>query len=171
MVHWKTRIAFRIAVVAAALVADAVATPIFAAGAADRCEPGGRRTVVVTLAPPASSGVAGVKIRLDYPEDAVAIPGRADDADVKARVADMPTGVLGVPNDEDGALVVALVSTSALPKGPVFAVAFDVCRGGKPAGPEGFRCTVEQASNEQGQLVDGARCTVTLRDAREGERS
>lgn len=153
---------------AAAIVAGAFATPAFAA--ADRCEPAGRRTVVVALTPP-SGGVAGVKIRLDYPEDAVAIPGHVDDADVKARVTDMPNGVLGVPNDEDDALVVALVSTSALPKGPVFTVALDACRGAKPAGPEGFRCTVEQASNEEGQLVDGARCTVTLRDAHEGERS
>jgi hypothetical protein len=165
VLHSKIRIAFG----AAALLAGVVATPVLAV--ADRCEPAGKLTVVVALTPPATGGVAGVKIRLDYPEAAVAIPGHVDDADVKARVTDMPTGVLGVPNDEDDALVVALVSTSALPKGPVFTVALDACRGAKPAGPDGFRCTVEQASNEQGQMVDGARCTVTLRDVREGERS
>jgi hypothetical protein len=155
----------------AALVAGAVATPVAAAGPADRCEPAGRRIVVVSLTPPASSGVAGVKIRLDYPEDAVAIPGHVDDTDVKTRVTDMPSGVLGVPNDEDDALVVALVSTTPLPAGPVFTVALDACRGARPAAADRFRCAVEQASNENGELVDGARCTITLRDAREGERS
>ena len=43
--------------------------------------------------------------------------------------------------------------------------------GAKAAKVEGFRCTVEQASNETGERVDGARCTVTLRAVPEGERS
>lgn len=154
-----------------ALVASAHAGLATAAGGSNRCEPAGRSTVVVALAPPTSGPLAGVKIRLDYPEDAVAIPGRVDDADVKARVTDMPSGVLGVPNDEDDALVVALVSTAALPTGPVFTVALDACRGAKAAAADRFRCTVEQASNEKGELVDGARCTITLRAVPEGERS
>jgi len=141
------------------------------AGAAAKCEPAGRRTVVVALTPPAGVGLAGVKVRLDYPEQQVALPGRVDDADVKARVTDMPAGALGQPNDEDDALVVALVSASPLPSGPIFTVAFDACRGAEVAGVERFRCTIEQASNEQGQLVSGAGCRVTLRKDTEGVES
>jgi hypothetical protein len=140
-------------------------------GAAPVCEPAGRTTAVIALSPPAGVGLAGVKLRLDYPAEQVAIPGRGDDADVKGRVSGTPSGVLAQPNDEESHLIVALVSTATLPQGPVITVDFDACRGAEPATVARFTCTVEQASNEEGQLVDGARCTVTLRDAQEGERS
>jgi len=142
-----------------------------APSAAAECEPAGVTTVVAHLAPPKGVDLAGVKLRLDYPPARVAIPGRGDDADVKGRVSGTPSGVLAQPNDEESHLIVALVSTAALPPGPVFTVTLDACRGTKAAGADEFRCTVEQASNEEGQLVDGARCTVTLRDAKEGKRS
>lgn len=158
------------AVSALALVGAAVG-PAGSAEPLKRCEPAGVRTAVVQLTPPPKVTLAGVKVRFDYPEDAVMLPGRGDDADVKAHVTAMPAGVLGVPNDEDDALVVALVSNAALPSGPIFTVALAACRGAAEAGADRFRCTVEEASNEQGQLVSGATCTVTLRNDTEGEKS
>ena len=127
--------------------------------------------MTVHLTPAEGTELAGVKLRLDYSPTQVGIPGRGDDADVKGRVSGTPTGVLAQPNDEETHLIVALVSTAALPQGPIVTVDFDACRGAQPAAAARFACTVEQASNEEGQLVDGARCTVTLRDAKEGERS
>ncbi len=154
--------------IASLTLAAAVVPLVSARSAATECEPAGRTTVVVELAPPAAVDLAGVKIRLDYPEAQVQIPGRVDDADVKARVTGWPAGVMGQPNDEDDALIVALVSTAAIPKGPIFTVAFDACRGAKPAVAAGFTCAVEQASDGPGKLVSGATCRVTIRNDKEG---
>lgn len=137
-------------------------------GAAPVCEPAGRIIVVVALVPPAGIGLAGVKVRLDYPEGEVAVPGRGDDVDVKARLDGVPGGVLAQPNDEDDAVIVALVATSPLPEGPIFTIAFDACRGAATAGAGRFACAVEQASDEQGRLVSGAACRVTIRNDKEG---
>jgi hypothetical protein len=173
VLHEKEKPLVRYGVLATSAVILMAVTPCLARGAEapKRCDPAGRRTVLVALAPPSGVALAGVKVRLDYPEEAVVLPGRGDDADVKAHVTDMPTGVLGVPNDEDDALVVALVSTTPLPSGRIFTVAFEACRGAGAVGADRFRCTVEEASNEQGKLVSGATCTVTLRHDIEGEKS
>jgi hypothetical protein len=136
-----------------------------------RCDPAGTQTVDVALTPPAGITLAGVKVRFDYPEQAVMLAGRGDDADVKARVTAMPSGALGVPNDEDDALLVALVSTAPLPSGRIFTVAFETCRGSKAVEASGYRCTVAEASDEQGRLVSGATCKVMLRNDMEGEKS
>jgi hypothetical protein len=157
---------------ASALVLASIAVgPSRDGNTSTHCDPAGTRTVDVQLTPPAGTALAGVKVRVDYPEEAVMLAGRGDDADVKARVTAMPSGVLGVPNDEDDALLVALVSTAPLPSGRIFTVALETCRGSAAVGASGFRCTVEEASNEQGQLVRGATCTVTLRNDTEGEKS
>ena len=139
-----------------------------AADAAPMCEPAGDVTATVELVPPAGIGLAGVKVRLDYPEQRVAVRGHGDDAEVKARVAVLPGGVLAQANDEDDALIVALVSTSPIPRGPVATITFDVCRGAAPASAADLACVVEQASDEQGTLVSGATCRVTLHQRREG---
>ena len=146
----------------------AVASSPAYAGAAPVCEPAGRTTVTIALVPPAGIGLAGLKVRLDYPEGEVAVPGRGDDADVKGRVAGVPGGVMAQPNDEDDALIVALVATSPIPEGPIFTVTFDSCRGAARTGAARFACAVEQASDEQGRLVSGGVCRVTIRNDKEG---
>jgi hypothetical protein len=152
-----------------ALVLAATSRPVHA-GTAPVCEPVGRTTATIELVPPAGVGLAGVKVRLEYPEQQVAMPGRGDDAEVRGRVGGMPGGVMGQPNDEDDALIIALVSTSPIPKGPIVTVAFDSCRGAARVDAERFACAIEQASDEQGRLVSGAMCRVTIRnDEREVE--
>ena len=129
---------------------------------ASSCEPAGTMRVVVDLAPPAGKTIAGVKIDLDYPEHAVTIPGFGDASDVKTRVTGMPEGFLGVPNDLDDDLIVAIAGTSGLPRGPIFTVEFDRCKGAPQPAAKDFHCKVEQASTDTGVLVDGATCAATL---------
>jgi len=124
------------------------------------CEAGGTMRVSVALVPPPGKTLAGVKVNLDYPEQAVTLPGFMDQPEVKARVKEIPAGFLVSPNDLDDALVVALAGTSGLPAGRIFTVDFDRCRGVRKAAASDFHCKVEQASTETGVLVDGATCTV-----------
>jgi hypothetical protein len=124
------------------------------------CDPDGTMRVTVELAPPAGKTLAGVKVALDYPEQAVKIPGFEDQPDVKARVKNTPAGFLASVNDLDDQLVVALVGTSGLPAGPIFTVELDRCKGAPKATRKDFRCKVEQASTDKGVLVDGATCVI-----------
>jgi hypothetical protein len=126
------------------------------------CQADGKLRVAVVFEPPAGTSIAGVKIDLDYPVPAVAIPGRGDAATVKARLSGMPAGFLSSPNDLDDGLAVALAGTAALPRGPLFSVEFDRCEGTANPAIADFRCKVDQASTPMGALVDGAKCTVTI---------
>jgi hypothetical protein len=134
------------------------------------CEPAGTRTVAVDFAAPAKIALAGLKIRLDYPTGVVSIPGFMDDNDVKGRVRNLPAGALGVPNDEDGDLIVGLVSTTAIPPGRLLTVEFDRCGGARAPAAKQFRCQVQEASTEQAKLVDGVICAVTFLEDRGGSR-
>lgn len=133
-----------------------------AAGKPAVCESGGTLRVGVAVKPPAGKTLAGVVVDLDYPEEALRIPGNADQPDVKARISGVPEGFLASPNDLDDDLVVALVGTRALPPGATFKVEFDRCKGAPKVAAKDFRCKVEQASTDAGALVDGSTCTVTI---------
>ncbi len=151
-------------VMTALLCGFAVAALGAGRGDAAQCRPDGRLRIAVVLEPPTGQTIAGVVVDLDYPPRKLDIPGSADGAEVKARVAGMPTGFLGSPNDLDGDLKVALAGTSALPSGPIFTVEFDRCKcEAKPVVAD-FRCTVTQASTDAGVLVDGTRCRATIAD-------
>jgi hypothetical protein len=156
---WKTK---RLTLLVGAAGLTLMPPAVRAAEPPLRCEPAGTQVVSVALA------LVGVKVRLDYPERAVGIPGTADGVEVKARVRDMPSGVLGVPNDEEGHLIVAMVATVPIPSGRILTVELDRCAGAPAPAVERFGCTVEEASDETARLVDGARCTVTLVNDKEG---
>lgn len=126
------------------------------------CEPTGIRTIAVELVAPPKTSLAGVKVRLDYPTEHLNLPGVMDDEYVRGRVGGVPPQVLSVPNDEDGDLIVGLVSTAAIPPGRIFTVAFDRCKGAPAPKANQFRCTIQEASNEEAQLVGGASCVVTI---------
>lgn len=126
------------------------------------CEPAGTVRVTVDLAPPSDKTIAGVKVDLDYPEDRVKIPGFGDALDVKTRVSGFPEGFLGAPNDLDDDVIVALAGTTGLPRGAIFTVEFDRCKGGPTPTSKDFRCKVEQASTDTGVLVEGTACSVRV---------
>jgi len=142
----------------------ATSTGVSAADRRGPCVPDGTMRVAVELAPPAGKTLAGVKVVLDYPEQAVTIPGFQDQPDVKARVADTPAGFLASVNDVDDQLIVALVGTTDLPAGRMFTVELDRCKDVRKATVKDFHCTIDQASTDHGVLVDGAKCTVRAID-------
>lgn len=157
--RWQARSGAPIVVFAGALLIFS-GTPARGAG----CEPDGTLRVVVGFTPPADKTIAGVKIDLDYPESSVRIPGFGDAPDVKARVSGFPQDFLGAPNDLDDDLVVALAGTKGLPRGSIFTVEFDHCKGAPMPAVKDFGCKVEQASTDVGVLVDGAACSVRVAD-------
>jgi hypothetical protein len=126
------------------------------------CIPDGTMRVVVELKPGPGQTLAGVKVNLDYPEEAVKIPGSADQPEVKRRINGTPAGFLFSPNDLDDNLIVALVGTSGLPAGQIFTVDFDRCKDARKPIAKDFQCKIEEASTDRGVLVDGATCTVNL---------
>lgn len=145
------------AALAAALMTCAAASSANAICAAD-----GRVKVAITLAPPAGHDLAGIKIILDYPEDAVAIPGFENQPDVQARVADVPLTFLSAANDTDTELIMSIVGMNVLPAATVFTVDFDRCQGTPAVRPADFRCQVKEASTPSGELIDGSTCSVAM---------
>ena len=120
----------------------------------------GRVKVAVDLAP--GQDLAGVKVVLDYPENAVGIPEFENRPEVKARVADVPAPFMSAPNDTDSELIMAIAGMAALPQGRIFTVDFDRCQGTPAPRASDFTCTVPEASNPKGELVGGATCTVEI---------
>ena len=125
------------------------------------CASAGRLKVAVKLVPAAGQDLAGVKVVLDYPENAVEIPGIQNLPEVKARVADVPPAFLSAPNDTDTELIMGIAGTTALPKGTIFTAEFDRCKGTSVKATD-FHCRIPEASTPQGELVDGATCTVEI---------
>jgi len=105
--------------------------------------------------------VAGLKLLVDYPEAQVVIPGSNGDARVTGSILNLPQGALSAPNDLDYALRMAIVSTSPLTPGLLFAVRFEDCQGARAATPRDFTCTVEDASGPDGNTVPGVTCVVS----------
>lgn len=143
-----------------------VASPL-TAHAAPVCDPIATVDATVSLTPPAGAHVVGLKLRIEYP-GGLDLPGDADEATVKERVRPLPGGLLYSPNDTDGSLIVALVGTSPIAAGPLLELHFDRCKGTPAPTAADLHCTVEQASDDQGQLIaKGTACAVALRGGKE----
>ena len=126
------------------------------------CDPAGVVDAVISVSPPADTAVVGVKLQLDFPAG-VDLPGRADEAPVKERVRPLPGGVLYSPNVSAGSMIVALVGTAPLPKGPLLEVQFDRCKGTPAPTARDFHCGIEQGSDDRGALLaKRVDCAVTL---------
>lgn len=133
------------------------------AGAAERCTPAGTTRAVVALRQPESGDVAGVSLVLHYPKGRVAIPGDREDASVKARVRDLPSGFLTSINDTDDEVRVSLASGNETFKPDAhFTVEFDRCEGGTTVAASDFRCTVDSASLSCGSAIDDVSCVVSV---------
>jgi hypothetical protein len=150
-------------VAAAAVFVAAVLPGAAAAGGVAECAAAGRSTVAVHLTVPDEAALGGVKIVLDYPEGTLAIPGRGDEASVKARLGDTPAGFITLPNDRDGSLLVVLVSgTDTLSAGRIFTVALDRCEGAPAPAAGQLRCRVEEAARDCGMPLEGAGCVARI---------
>ena len=103
----------------------------------------GRLKVAVKLVPAAGQDLAGVKVVLDYPENAVEIPGIQNLPEVKARVADVPPAFLSAPNDTDTELIMGIAGTTVLLKGTIFTAEFDRCKGTSVKATD-FHCRIPE---------------------------
>jgi hypothetical protein len=154
-----------------AIAAALVLSTGVARAAGPACSPDGRVKIAVKLTPPPGKDLAGVKVVVDYPETSVGIPGFQSWPEVKERVADVPQGFLSAPNDTDAELIMGMAGSAVLPQGTMFSVDFDRCKGAPAVAVADFPCRVAEASTPQGELVDGATCSVELGSANEQERS
>jgi len=120
-------------------------------------------TVTIDLDTPAPIGAA--TLLLDYPQDAVAIPGSGDAMSVKERITVLTSASLfanGAPNDQDDRVRFTLIAVDGIPAGPLFAVRFD-CLGSPPAA-RAFTCTLSDAVAADGVTpVPAAACTLHVR--------
>ncbi len=120
-------------------------------------------TVTIDLATAQPIGAA--TLLLDYPQDAVTIPGSGDATTVKERITVLTSAALfgnGEPNDQDDRVRFTLIAVDGLPAGPLFAVRFD-CLGAPPAART-FTCTVTDAVAADGVTpVTDATCTLHVR--------
>jgi hypothetical protein len=127
------------------------------------CTPitGSARTFSFSFAAPGGLAVAGVTVFVDYPEGQIVIPGTGGATSVKQSISNVPQGAFSAPNDLDYALRESVASSSALPEGRIFTVQFQDCQGATPPTPADFTCTVESASDPDGNSVPGVTCSVS----------
>jgi cysteine-rich repeat protein len=129
----------------------------------DACTPiaSSDRQVSVNFAPPVGTGVAGIRVLLDYPEGKVSIPGSGGSVPAGI-VTNFPPGASGPPNDLDHALRQLVANTSNMPPGLLFRVHFEDCQGAPAPTVGEFTCTVIDASDQDGNDVAGVTCSVTI---------
>jgi len=127
------------------------------------CTPiaGSARTFSFSFAAPGGLAVAGITVFVDYPEGQVVIPGSGGATSVKQSITNLPQGAFSAPNDLDYALRESVASSSALPPGRIFTVQFQDCEGATPPTPADFTCTVESASDPDGNSVPDVICSVS----------
>jgi cysteine-rich repeat protein len=123
------------------------------------CTPvaGTSRTASVKYTPPAGTTVGGLGLFVDYPE-----------AQVRKPMIHLSSGVSGVVHDRDYGLTEELIDTAGTgfpgDPGALFQMNFQDCQGATPPLATDFTCTVEDASDEIGNVLDPSTisCTVTI---------
>jgi cysteine-rich repeat protein len=129
----------------------------------DACTPisASVRAVDVNFAPPVGTGVAGIRVLLDYPEGKVSIPGSGGSVP-NGIVTNLPAGASGPPNDLDHALRQLVASTTNMPPGRLFRVNFENCQGAPAPTVGEFSCTVLDATDQDGNDVAGVTCSAVI---------
>lgn len=134
------------------------------AQAAQSCIPvaGSERIVSVSFAAPDGTKVAGVTVLVDYPEQAITIPGKAVDIP-PGTVTDVPEGAVAGSNDLDHAFRETIGKAGELMPGRLFTLHFEDCQGAVPTALQRIPCAVEQASDPQANAINGVTCSATAR--------
>ncbi|MBI3768509.1 MAG: hypothetical protein HY271_08435 [Deltaproteobacteria bacterium] len=122
-------------------------------------------TATVTIDLDTPQPIAAATLILDYPVDAVNIPGSGDASTVTARISMLTSAQLfgnGAPNDEDNRVRFTLIAVDGIDTGPLLSVRFD-CLGAPPAVRD-FTCTLDDAVALDGVTsVRSATCTLHVR--------
>jgi len=120
----------------------------------DSCTPigGSSFTASVTYAGPAGVTIAGLGIFVDYPESKVRNPTFSNAFGVSNTTTDVTYGFNAEP-----------LKTTGLPM-PFMHMNFQLCQGAPAPTAADFSCTVNDASDDQGNVVpnDQVSCTVTI---------
>jgi cysteine-rich repeat protein len=129
------------------------------------CASGDQITVQASL----DTAYGGAVTRVAYPPDAVNIPGSFGDASVVARVTFAAAGGIKVVNDldtdqnaVDDTLFTSLAGTELVPAGTFVTAVFDCLDGATIPTVASFPCTVESASDDQGNPLIGVQCSVAV---------
>jgi cysteine-rich repeat protein len=127
----------------------------------EACQPidGSDRTVAVDFGSGGGSNVAGLTLLVDYPEGKVSIPGSGA-AVPGGIITDLPGFALGQTNDLDYAVRQVIADTFTFPDGLAFNIHFEDCDGASAPVDADFSCTVEGASDANGDPVGGVTCSV-----------
>jgi hypothetical protein len=133
-------------------------------------------TSAVTLTLAGSAPFGGASLVLDYPPERVRLPGVDDDAEVRARVADLTAGALlgkGGPNNQDSdadrqpdRVRFTIVSTVGV-SGAVLRITFDRCASAALTTASDFVCGIVGTPVEKDGItpIAGASCTVAVAHA------
>lgn len=98
-------------------------------------------------------------VRIDYPSNRVAIPGRKNEEKVKNRIGGTWTYDITAVNDVDTAVHVVVARDTPFRAGDLFSIEFNLCQGATAPGADDFTCTVEGCVNSSGSL-EGCTCVV-----------
>jgi cysteine-rich repeat protein len=120
-----------------------------------------QRTFTVHFTPPPGKLVQGVTVFVDYPEGQVTILGSGNEPSVLASISKLPFGAFSSANDSDWGLLVTVAGASPFTPDRLFVVTFDDCQCAPPPSAADFTCTVTDASDQHGDVLDGVTCFVT----------
>jgi cysteine-rich repeat protein len=122
------------------------------------CTPtSGTLTVSVKFTPPPSPPVGGAGLFVDYPEGAVRLP-----------TTSFSSGVSGQSHDRDYGITEEVIDSTGtgLPASPnaLLHLTFKTCQGAPAPTAADFKCTVNDASDENGVVLNPSTmsCTVTI---------
>lgn len=110
----------------------------------------------------ASSEVTAVTVDLNYRSDVVQLPGTRNDATVRARITELPTGGQSIINDRDYGVRVVKSRTEPLPQGRLFVVEFDRCAGAPAPAFGDFACIVDSCADPFSLPVADCACEVRV---------
>jgi hypothetical protein len=119
----------------------------------DSCTPAAAKLATsVTFTGPKGVTIAGLGIRVNYPAEKVTAP-----------VFSAGVGVSNVANDEGHAFTAEPIKISGLSK-PFMHATYKTCQGAAAGTVSDFKCTVADASDDQGNVVDSGTvsCVVTV---------
>ena len=127
------------------------------------CTPSGStKFALVNFVAPVGVELAGLSVYIQYPDGTASIPGHGTDQSVIDRVT-IPFDAFSQVNDLDYAVKLAIAANSgAMFPGTAAVVQFDVCMSAPDPTSDQFPCSVQSASDVNGNAVQGVTCSVTV---------
>ena len=123
---------------------------------------GNHKFMLVDFTAPAGVELGALAVYVQYPDGTVSIPGSGDISPPNA-VVTVPFDASASVNDLDYAMHAALVANAgAMFPGVALIVQLDTCTGAPDPTNDQFTCSVESASDTNGNNVSGVTCGVTV---------